>query len=55
MENQPGRHGNPHTLKPMDADAIVRAARETGAIVTAEHIAERALELVSARRRGQNR
>jgi transketolase len=27
---------NLHTLKPIDANAIVRAARETGAIVTAE-------------------
>jgi len=27
---------NMHTLKPIDADAIIRAARETGAVVTAE-------------------
>ena len=27
---------NMHTLKPIDADAIIRAARETGVIVTAE-------------------
>jgi transketolase len=27
---------NMHTLKPIDADAIIRAARETGAIITAE-------------------
>jgi transketolase len=27
---------NMHTLKPLDRDAVVRAARETGAIVTAE-------------------
>jgi transketolase len=27
---------NVHTLKPIDSEAIVRAARETGAIVTAE-------------------
>ena len=27
---------NMHTIKPMDHEAIVRAARETGAIVTAE-------------------
>lgn len=26
-----------HTLKPLDADAILRAARETGAVVTAEN------------------
>ena len=25
-----------HTLKPIDADAIVRAARETGVVITAE-------------------
>jgi len=28
---------NPFTLKPMDAEAVARAARETGAIVTAEN------------------
>ena len=27
---------NLHTLKPIDGEAIVRAARETGAVVTAE-------------------
>ena len=27
---------NVHTLKPIDAEAIVRAARETGVVVTAE-------------------
>jgi transketolase len=27
---------NVHTIKPIDKDAIIRAARETGAIVTAE-------------------
>lgn len=27
---------NMHTLKPIDSDAIIRAARETGAIITAE-------------------
>jgi transketolase len=27
---------NMHTLKPIDSDAIIRAARDTGAIVTAE-------------------
>lgn len=28
---------NPFTLKPMDAEAVIKAARETGAIVTAEN------------------
>jgi transketolase len=33
-----------HTLKPLDADLIVRAARETGAVVTAEeHVINGAL------------
>jgi transketolase len=35
-ENIQARVLNMHTIKPIDADAIIKAAKETGAIVTAE-------------------
>jgi transketolase len=39
-----------HTIKPIDMDAIARAARETGAIVTAEeHLLEGGLGAAVAR------